>query len=45
MAIVKTLEEIETIQTNKNILKTILIHMDSRITLDSLKTRKTETIL
>jgi hypothetical protein len=45
MAIFKALQEIETIQINKNILKTILIHMDSRITMDSLKTRKTETIL
>jgi hypothetical protein len=38
MAIVKALQEIETIQINKNILKTKLIHTDSRITLDSLKT-------
>jgi hypothetical protein len=41
MAIVKALQEIETIQINKNILKKILINTDSRITLDSLKTWKT----
>jgi ribonuclease HI len=40
MAIVKALQEIETLQINKNILKTILIHMDSRINLDSLKNTK-----
>ena len=40
MAIVKALQETETIQINKNILKTILIHTDSRITLDSLKNMK-----
>jgi len=40
MAIVKALQEIETIQINKNILKKILIHTDSRITLDSLKNTK-----
>jgi hypothetical protein len=40
MAIVKALQEIETIQINKNILKTILIHTDIRITLDFLKNMK-----
>jgi ribonuclease HI len=45
MAIVKALREIETIQINKNILKTILIHTDSRITLDSLKNMKTRNYL
>ena len=40
MAIVKALQEIETIQINNNILKTIMIHTDSRITLDSFKNMK-----
>jgi len=40
MAIVKALQETETTKINKDILKTILIHMDSRITLDSLKNTK-----
>jgi ribonuclease HI len=40
MAIVKALQELETIQINMNILKTILIHTDSRIILDSLKNMK-----
>jgi ribonuclease HI len=40
MAIVKALQKIETIQIIKNILKTILIHADSRIALDSLKNMK-----
>jgi len=40
MAIVKALQEIETIQIIKNILKTILIHTDSRIKLDFLKNMK-----
>jgi hypothetical protein len=40
MTIVKALQEIETIQINKNIPKTIMIHTDSRITLDSLKNMK-----
>ena len=37
MAVVKALQETETIQINKNILKTVLIHTDSRTALDSLK--------
>jgi len=45
MAIVKALQEIETIQINKNILKTILIHTDSMITLDSLKNMKNRNYL
>jgi ribonuclease HI len=45
MAIIKALEEIETIQINKNILKTILIHTDSRIILDSLKKMKNRNYL
>jgi ribonuclease HI len=45
MAIVKALQETETIQINKNILKTILIHTDSRITLDSLKNMKNRNYL
>jgi hypothetical protein len=45
MAIVKALQEIETIQINKNILKTILIHTDNRITLDSLKNMKNRNYL
>jgi len=40
MAIVKALQEIETLQINKNILKTILINTDSRINLDSHKNTK-----
>jgi len=40
MAIVKALQETKAIQINKNILKTILTHTDSRITLDSLKNMK-----
>jgi ribonuclease HI len=39
IAIVKTLQAIETIKINKNIPRTI-IHTDSRITLDSLKNKK-----
>jgi len=45
MTIVKALQEIETIQINKNILKTILIHTDSRIILDSLKSMKNRNYL
>jgi len=45
MAIVKALQEIETIQINKNILKTVLIHTDSKITLDSLKNMKNRNYL
>ena len=37
MAIVKALQEIETIKINNEMPRTILIHTDSRITLDSLK--------
>jgi ribonuclease HI len=40
MAILKALQAIETIQINKNIPKTIMIHTDSRITLHSLKNKK-----
>jgi hypothetical protein len=40
MTMVNALQEIDTIQINKNILKTILIHADSKITLDSLKNVK-----
>jgi ribonuclease HI len=45
MATVKALQKTETIQINKNILKTILIHTDSRITLDSLKNMKNRNYL
>jgi hypothetical protein len=45
MTTVKALQEIEIIQINKNILKTILIHTDSRITLDSLKNMKNRNYL
>jgi hypothetical protein len=45
MAMVKALQEVETIQINKNIPKTILIHTDSRITLDSLKNMKNRNYL
>jgi ribonuclease HI len=38
LAIVKALQAIKTIKTNKNIPRTIMIHTDSRITLESLKT-------
>jgi hypothetical protein len=34
MAIVKALQAIETIKINKNVPRTIIIHTDSRITLD-----------
>jgi ribonuclease HI len=40
MAIIKALQAIETIKINNNILRTIMIHTDSRITLESLKNRK-----
>ena len=40
MAIVKALRAMETIKLNKNVPRTILIHTDSRITLDSLKNKK-----
>ena len=40
MEIVKTLQAIETKKINKNIPRTIIIHTDSRITLDSLKNKK-----
>ena len=39
------LQEIETIQINKNILKTIMIHTDSRMTMDSLKNMKNRNYL
>jgi len=42
MAIVKALQAIETIKINKNIPRTIIIHTDSRITLDSLKNKKNQ---
>jgi ribonuclease HI len=45
MKTVKALQEIETIQINKNIPKTIMIQTDSRITLDSLKNMKTRNYL
>jgi len=45
MVIVKALQETETIQINKNILKTILIHTGSRITLDFLKNMKNRNYL
>jgi ribonuclease HI len=40
MAIVKALQAIETIKINKNVPRTIIVHTDSRITLDSLKNKK-----
>jgi ribonuclease HI len=40
MGIVKALQAIETIKINKNVPRTIIIHTDSRITLDSLKNKK-----
>jgi len=40
MAIVKALQAIETIKINKNVPRTVIIHTDSRITLDSLKNNK-----
>jgi len=40
MATVKALQTIETIKINKNVPRTITIHTDSRITLDSLKNKK-----
>jgi hypothetical protein len=45
MAIVKALQEIESIQINNNIPKTIIIHTDSRITLDFLKNMKNRNYL
>jgi len=39
-AIVKALQAIETIKLNENVPKTVLIHTDNRITLDSLKNKK-----
>jgi hypothetical protein len=45
MAIIKALQEIETIKINKNILKIILIHTDSRINLDSFKNTKNRNFL
>jgi len=45
MAIVEALQEIGTIQINQNILKTILIHRESRITLDSVKNMKNRNYL
>jgi hypothetical protein len=45
MAIVKALQEIETIQINKNIPKTIMRHTDSRLTLDSFKNMKNRNYL
>jgi len=40
MAIVKAPQVTETIKINKNIPRTIIIHTDSRMTLDSLKNKK-----
>ena len=40
MAIVKALQEIETIKINNEMPRKILIHTDSRITLDSLENIK-----
>jgi len=45
MAIVKALKEIETIQIHKDILKTILIHIERRITIDSLQNMKNRNYL
>ena len=44
MAIVKALQAIETIKINNTTPRTIKIHTDSRITLESLKTQKIEII-
>ena len=44
MTIIKALEAIETININNNIPRKIIIHTDSRITLEALKTRKIEII-
>ena len=40
MAIFEALQAIETIKINNNTPRTIMIHTDSRITLESLKNRK-----
>jgi len=40
MTIIKALQAIETIKINNNTPRTVMIHTDSRITLESLKTRK-----
>ena len=40
MAVVKALQAIQTIKINKNVPRKIIIHTDSRITLDSLKNNK-----
>jgi hypothetical protein len=40
MAIFKALQAIETIKINNNTPRTIMIHSDSRINLESLKNRK-----
>jgi len=40
MAVIKALQAIETIIINNNIPRTIMIHTDSRITLESLKNMK-----
>jgi len=40
MAIVKALQAIETIKINKSIPRTVIIHTDSRITLESLENKK-----
>jgi len=45
MAIAKALQAIKTIKINKNIPRTIIIHTDSRITLDSLKNKKNQNYL
>ena len=45
MAIVKALQEIETIKINNKMPRTILIHTDSRITLDSFKNTKNQNYL
>jgi len=44
MAIFKALQAIETIKINNTTSRTIKIHTDSRITLESLKTQKIEII-
>ena len=45
MAIVKALQEIETIKINNEMPRAILIHTDSRISLDSLKNIKNRNYL
>jgi ribonuclease HI len=45
MAIVKALHAVETVKLNNNIPRTIMIHTDSRITLESLKNMKNKKYL